>query len=149
VLFVDYLQKIATASSHTNEEARNIEEIEGLKELALEGKLVVVAIVAAEVAGLRAQRLRLEHLLSSPAVAYEADIIMIMNEKYDIVDRRQIDYNPQYAEQMHQYIVLSVEKNRSGSGLIDLELRKQLQYCRFRPEAKRVSEKLVSGRTRA
>lgn len=148
VLFVDYLQKIATASPHSDEAARNIEEIEGLKDLALEQKIVIVSIVAAEVEGLRAQRLRLEHLLASPAVAYEADIIMVMNEKYEIVDRRQLEYNPQHAEQAHQYVVLSVEKNRAGSDLVDLELRKQLQYCRFRPDAKRVNDKLVSGRVR-
>jgi replicative DNA helicase len=149
VLFVDYLQKIAAISSHKDEEARNIEEIEGLKELALDQRIAILSIVAAEVAGLRSQRLRMEHLLSTPAVAYEADIIMLMNEKYDIVDRRQIEYNPQSAEQMHQYVVLSVEKNRSGSGLVDLELRKQLQYCSFRPDAKRVTDKLVTGKTRA
>jgi len=148
VLFVDYLQKVASVTPHTAEAARNFEEVEGLKELALDQKIVVVAIVAAEVEGLKAQRLRLQHLLTSAAVAYEADIIMLMNEKYDIVDRRHIEYNKHHAEQYHQFVVLSVEKNRSGSDLIDLELRKQLQYCTFRPDARRVEEHLISGRPR-
>src|SRR5438477_4272291 len=140
VLFVDYVQKIASLTPHTAEVARNFEEVEGLKELALDQKIVVVAIAAAEVEGLKSQRLRLQHLLTSAAIAYEADIIMLMNEKYDIVDRRHIEYNRHNAEQYHQYVVLSVEKNRSGSDLIDLELRKQLQFCLFHPKARRVDE---------
>jgi replicative DNA helicase len=148
VLFVDYLQKIATDTPHTAEIARNIEEIEGLKELALTQKIVVVAIVAAEVEGLKAQRMRLQHLLASASIAYEADIVMLMNEKFDIVDRRHLEYNRYNADQFHQYVVLSVEKNRAGSDLVDLELRKLLQFCLFRSDAQRVSEALISGRPR-
>jgi replicative DNA helicase len=148
VLFVDYLQKMASQTPHTAEFARNIEGVEGLKELALTEKAVVVAIVAAEVEGLKAQRMRLQHLLASAAIAYEADVVMLMNEKYDIVDRRHIEYNRHNAEQYHQYVILSVEKNRSGSDLVDLELRKMLQYSYFRPDARRVEEHLIAGRPR-
>ena len=76
-------------------------------------------------------------------MVYEADIVMIMNEEYDILDQHHIAYNPHNAEQMRQYIVLSLEKNRSGSDLIDLEFRKQLQFCCFRPDARRVKENLI------
>jgi replicative DNA helicase len=145
VLFVDYLQKVASLTPHTAEAARNFEEVEALKEMALDQKIVVVAIAAAEVEGLKAQRLRLQHLLASSGIAYEADIIMLMNEKYDIVDHRHIDYNRHHAEQYHQFVVLSIEKNRSGSDLVDLELRKQLQFCHFRGEARRVEEHLITG----
>lgn len=148
VLFVDYVQKIATRTPHTDESGQSIEAIESLKELALREEIVVVAIVAAETQGLRAQRLRLEHLLTSAAIAYEADIIMLMNEKYDIVDRNHIDFNRFNAEQFHNYVVLSIEKNRAGSDLVDLELRKQLQFCLFRADARRVNERLVAGRIR-
>jgi replicative DNA helicase len=148
VLFVDYLQKMASETPHTAGIARSIEEVEGLKELALTEKLVVVAIVAAEVEGLKAQRMRLQHLLASASIAYEADIVLLMNEKYDIVDRRHIEYNRHQAEQYHQYVILSVEKNRSGSDLVDLEIRKMLQYSYFRPDARRVEEHLIAGRTR-
>ncbi|MEO8286209.1 MAG: DnaB-like helicase C-terminal domain-containing protein [Chloroflexota bacterium] len=148
VLFVDYLQKIAAATPHTEEEARNVESLEGLKELALGQGIVVVAIVAAQLEGLKAQRMRLDNLLASAEMAYEADIIMVMNDKYDVVDRQHIDYNTYNAQTFHQYAVLSLEKNRMGSDLVDLELRKQLQFCRFRPNAERVKEKLISGRKR-
>ena len=146
ILFVDYLQKVASQTPHTEEAARSFEEVEGLKELALDQKIAVVAIAAAEVEGLKAQRLRLQHLLASAGIAYEADIIMLMNEKFDIIDRRHLEYNRHNAAQYHQYVVLSVEKNRVGSDLVDLEIRKQLQFCHFRTDARRVEEHLVSGR---
>jgi replicative DNA helicase len=147
VLFVDYLQKIAASTPHTQEEARNVEAIEGLKELALGQGIIVVSIVAAQVEGLKAQRMRLENLLASAELAYEADIIMVMNDKFDVVDRQHVEYNRYNAQLFHQYVVLSLEKNRMGSGLVDLEIRKQLQYCRFRPGAERVKEKLITGRS--
>jgi replicative DNA helicase len=148
ILFVDYLQKVASPTPHTSEAARNFEEVEGLKELALDQRIVVMAIAAAEVEGLKAQRMRLQHLLGSAGLAYESDIIMLMNEKYDIVDHRHIDYNRYNAEQYHQFVVLSIEKNRAGSDLVDLELRKQLQFCHFRGDARRIEEHLITGRPR-
>jgi hypothetical protein len=64
------------------------------------------------------------------------------------VDRRHVEFNRHNAEQYHQFVVLSVEKNRAGSDLVDLELRKQLQFCHFRTDARRVVENLVSSRPR-
>jgi replicative DNA helicase len=148
VLFVDYLQKVASQTPHTEEAARSFEEVEGLKEMSLDQKIAVVAIAAAEVEGLKAQRLRLHHLLTSAGIAYEADIIMLMNEKFDIIDHRHLEYNRHQAAQYHQYVVLSVEKNRVGTDLVDLEIRKQLQFCHFRTDARRVAEHLISGRAR-
>jgi replicative DNA helicase len=148
VHFVDYLQKIAAATPHTQEEARNVEAIEGLKEMALGQNVVVLSIVAAQVEGLKARRMRLENLLASAELAYEADIIMVMNDKFDVVDRQHIEYNRYNAQLYHQFVILSLEKNRMGSDLIDLEMRKQLQFCRFRPTAERVKEKLITGRAR-
>jgi replicative DNA helicase len=148
VLFVDYLQKIAAATPRAEQDARNIEAIDELKALALEQGIVVVAILAAQIEGLRAQRMRLENLLTSAELAYEADMIMIMNEKYDLVDRQHIDYNHYNAQVFHQYVVVSIEKNRMGSDLVDLQFRKQLQFCRFGSVAERVSEHLITGRRR-
>jgi replicative DNA helicase len=145
VLFVDYLQKIAASTPHTDETARSIEALEGLKDLALAQGIVIMAIVAAQVEGLKAQRLHLEHLLSSAEVAYEADVVMVLNEKYAIVDRQHIEFNRYNAQTFHQFVVLSVEKNRMGSDFIDIEIRKQLQFCRFRTDARRVNETLISG----
>jgi replicative DNA helicase len=146
VLFVDYLQKIAPAVPRADQDTRSIEAIEDLKALALEQGIVVVAIMAAQMEGLKAQRMRLQNMLSSAALAYEADLIFIMNEKYDLVDRQHIDYNHYNARVFHQYVVLSIEKNRTGSDMVDLQLRKQLQFCRFGHVAERITEQLIAGR---
>lgn len=143
VLFVDYLQKVATETSHNNEAARNTEQVEGLKEMALSDQILVVSVVAADTEGVKARRLRLGHFLTSPSVVYEADIVMIMNEEYNILDQHHVAYNPHNAEQLRQCVVLSLEKNRAGSDLIDLEFRKQLQFCLFKPDARRVKESLI------
>src|SRR5687768_10293625 len=111
--------------------------------MALSDQVLVISVVAADTEGVRARRLRLGHFLTSPAVVYEADIVMIMNEEYNILDQQHIAYNPHNAEQLRQCIVLSLEKNRAGSDLIDLEFRKQLQFCLFRPDARRVKESLI------
>jgi len=116
-----------------------------LKDIALSQGIIVVAIAASQAEGLKSQRLRLEHLLASAELAYEADIIMTMNEKYDIVDRQHIEFNRYNAHTFRQYVVLSIEKNRMGADLIDLEIRKQLQFCRFRTDAQRIKETLISG----
>ena len=42
----------------------------------------MIAIVAADKEGLKAARLRNHHLRGSSAINYEADIILILNEKY-------------------------------------------------------------------
>ena len=129
-----------------DEEARNVEALEALKELALQQGIVIVAIIAAQIEGLKARRMRLENMLASAELAYEADIIMVMNEKFNVVDRHHIDYNQYNAQLFHQYVILSVEKNRMGSDLIELQLRKQLQFCRFRDVAERVTESTITGR---
>jgi len=146
VLFVDYLQKVAAKTTHSHEEARNVEALEALKELALQQGIVIVAIIAAQIEGLKARRMRLENMLASAELAYEADIIMVMNEKFNVVDRHHIDYNQYNAQLFHQYVILSVEKNRMGSDLVELQLRKQLQFCRFKDAAERVTESTITGR---
>ena len=66
----------------------------------------------------------------------------MMNEKYDIVDRRQIEFNKANAEQFHNYVVLSLEKNRFNAGQIDLEARKVLQYSMFGRDMPRLNSKM-------
>lgn len=142
ILFIDYLQKIASTTPHTNEVARNIAEVEALKELALSQQIIVVAIAAADDEGLKAPRLHAEHLVASASLVYEADLIIIMNEKYDITDPRQLEFNKANVEQFHNYVVLSLEKNRFNAGQIDLEVRKQLQYSMFSRDMRRLNSKI-------
>src|SRR5674536_71287 len=69
----------------------------------------MIAIVAADKEGLKAARLRNHHLRGSSAINYEADIIIIINEKYQIVAKVNIEFNPYQAQRFRDWVVVSVE----------------------------------------
>ena len=106
----------------------------------------VVAIVAADKEGLKAARLRNHHLRGSSAINYEADVIMILNEKYSIVAKVNIEFNPYQAQRFRDWIVLTVEKNRSGQHSVDIEFQKHFEYACFDPTGRTVQEKLIEER---
>lgn len=146
VLFVDYLQKVPIYPETLSETDRVTRVVEGLKDLALSLGLPVVAIVAADSEGLRAARLRLHHLRGGSALLYEADIILILNEKHRIVTKQNLTYNPHQAQSFHSWVVCSVEKNRAGRQLIDLEFRKRFEYACFETDGRPVAEMLIDER---
>jgi replicative DNA helicase len=146
VLFVDYLQKVPVYPESLNETDRVTRVVEGLKDLALSLGLPVVAIVAADSDGLRAPRLRIHHLRGGSAILYEADIILILNEKHRVVTKRNLTFNPHQAQAFHSWIVCSIEKNRGGRQLVDLEFRKRFEYACFEPEGRPVTEILIDER---
>jgi replicative DNA helicase len=146
VLFVDYLQKVPVQPEPPSEEERVTRVVEGLKEMALSLEIPIVAIVAAEKEGLRAPRLRLHHLRGSSALLYEADIILILNDKYKIVAKHNITFNLHQAQAFHAWVVCTVEKNRAGRDLVDLELKKRFEYACFNPQGRAVAEVLLDER---
>ncbi len=146
MLVVDYLQKVFSAQEGPEEE-RVTRVVEGLKDLALDLEVPVLAIVAAEKEGLApGRRLRVHHLRGSSALAYEADIVLVLNDKYDVVARHHLTYDLAAAQRFRSFVVLSIEKNRSGLDHIDVQLRKQLDLSRFDTEGQAVSEQLVDER---
>jgi replicative DNA helicase len=146
LLVVDYLQKVYVPGAAPDDD-RVATVVEGLKDLALEAEVPVLAVVAADKEGLTAgRRLRVQHLRGSASLAYESDVILIMNEKYDIVARHHLMYDSRNAERFRGYVVVSIEKNRAGLNRIDLQLRKRLEQSRFEPEAEPVGEELVDER---
>ena len=147
LIVIDYLQKILVPGGSAVEEERVTTIAEGLKDLALGADVPVFAIVAADKDGLAAgRRLRVHHLRGSSALAYEADIVLIMNDKYDVVARHHLVYNVGNAERFRNYVVVSIEKNRSGLDHIDLEFRKRFEQGRFEVEGAPVPEQLVDER---
>lgn len=146
VLFVDYLQKVPVYPEPLNETERVTRVVEGLKEMALSLQMPVVAIVAADRDGLRAPRLRSHHLRGGSAILYDADIILILNEKYRIVTKQYLTYNEHQARSFHSWIVCSIEKNRSGRQGIDLEFRKRFEHACFHLDGRVVVETLVDER---
>jgi replicative DNA helicase len=146
LLIVDYLQKVFVEGRRTDEE-RASEIVAGLKDIALEFDLPVLAVAAADREGLSAgRRLRVAHLRGSATLAYEPDVILIMNEKVDAVARHHLMYDTRAADRFRDFVVLTIEKNRSGLAKIDLQLRKRLEQSRFERDVQTVPEELVDDR---
>ena len=84
--------------------------------------------------------------LKDLALNYEADIIVILNEKYQIVAKVNIEFNPYQAQRFRDWVVLTVEKNRGGTNAVDLEYQKYFEYSCFDPNGRTVMEKLIEER---
>lgn len=144
LLVVDYLQKVWAPGSP---EEKVTSVVEGLKDLALEADMPVLAVVAADREGLAAgRRLRVAHLRGASALAYEADVVLLMNDKYDVVARHHLVYDAANADRFRNYVVLTVEKNRTGVDRVDLQLRKRFEQARFDTDADLVAEQLIDER---
>lgn len=146
VLFVDYLQKVPVSAEFVEERERVITVSQGLKELAMEANISVVAVTAADLGGMQASRLRLHHLRGSSSVAYEADVVMLLNDKFKIVSKTQMSFSPNAAEGMKRQIVFTVEKNRNGPDGVDIEFGKQYEYLRIDPDGSYVTDRLIDDR---
>lgn len=147
LVVVDYLQKVAAGGTRVSEHDRTTMVSEGLKDFAMEVGIPIVAVVASDHAGLEAgKRMRVNHLRGSTALGYEADIVMIMDHKFDIVARHHLVYDLGAAERFHEWVVISLEKNRSGVGGVNLEYRKRFEQGRFDTDGRVVSEQLIDDR---
>ena len=147
LVVVDYIQKVAVPKGPDSEDERTTLVVEALKDMALEHDVPVLAIVAADKEGLaKAGRLRIFDLRGSSALAYEADVVLMVNDKYDVVARHHLVYDVGNAERFRSWVVVTIEKNRSGLDRIDLEFRKAFEQGRFEPDGGTVSEKLTDER---
>jgi len=146
VVFIDYMQKVPVHPEPPNEAEKVTYVVQGLKDLALTYHVPMVSIVAADKEGLKASRLRNHHLRGSSAINYEADIILILNEKYQIVAKVNIEFNPYQAQRFRDWVVATVEKNRGGTNAVDLEYQKFFEYSCFDPNGRTVMEKLIEER---
>ena len=147
MVVVDYLQKVLVPGGPVDEVERSTTIVEGLKDLAIDLAAPVLAVVAAEKHALRSgTRMRTHHLRGSSALAYEADLILVLSNKFDVVARHHLTYNLGNAERFRQWAVLSVEKNRFGPDGVDLEYRKRFEQGRFEAEGREVTEQLIDDR---
>jgi replicative DNA helicase len=152
---VDYLQKVHASVPSTDrrqparlsEDDKITEVVEGLKDMALDLSVPVLALVAVDNSGLTvATRTRAQDLRGSSALVHEADVVLILNNKFDVVARHHLMYNTGNAELFHHWLVMSIEKNRNGVDSVDLEFRKHFEHFRFDPSGQRVEEELIDGR---
>ncbi len=145
LVVVDYIQKVPDFTEAASEQARIRSVAEGLKQVAIDNPVSILAIAAANEGGLDQKRIRLEHLRGAQSLAYECDVLMMLNSKWSAVSRKHITFDPQNAEEFKKYVVFSVEKNRTGPDFIDLEFEKAFQHYRFEPRGRFVSERLIDG----
>jgi len=144
LLVVDYLQKIPVDRTAMGPETEVTTRLaHGLKDLAMSLQIPVIAIAASDRPGLKAKRMRLADLRGSSALQYEADIGLILNNKYTIVSREHMVYNLMQAETMRSWVVLSVEKNRAGIHAVDMEYALDAAHFRIVPQGGFVRERLV------
>lgn len=147
VVIVDYLQKVPDTRGSDLEEERVARVVAGLKDLALTVESPVFAIAASEPEGITGgKRMRIQHLRGTSALAYEADVVLIVNDKYDVVARHHLVYNTTNSARFRDYVVVSIEKNRSGLDRIDIEFRKRFEQGRFERVGRPVAEQLVDER---
>ena len=144
VVVVDYLQKVAVNREHFESEEEIITYLmHGLKDIALEKGIHIIAIAASDRLGLRSQRMRFADMRGSSAVQYEADIRLMLNNKYDVVSREHLIYNLAQGEAMRNWVVMSVEKNRAGRHAVDMEYALDAAHFRILPKGDFVRERLV------
>ncbi len=146
LVVVDYMQKVPMHPEPDTESEKVTYIVNGLKDIALSEQVALISIVAADKEGLKASRLRNHHLRGSSAINYEADIILIINEKYHIVAKVNIEFNPYQAQRFRDWVILTIEKNRGGQDNIDLEFEKHFEFSCFDPNGRTVQEKLIEER---
>lgn len=139
LLVVDYLQKLTRDPSdvHAEEAARDC------KGLALDTGAAVLAISATDHEGLRVPRVRLAHLRGSATLAYESDLVLVLEDKLQAVSRRHTAFDGTKARQYRDRSVVVLEKHRRGMDGVAFELRRSLAYSWFDPAGSVVAEELA------
>ncbi len=146
-VFVDYLQKVAVYPERPRDENDKVTIIvEGLKDIALSLDVPVWSIVAADRDGLKSKRIHLFHLRGSSALDYESDIAIIMNNKYHILSKDHVAFNPYTAKQFRDWVVFTVEKNRAGRAMQDMEFQLHGQHFAFDPRGQKVQQQLIDDK---
>jgi replicative DNA helicase len=146
-VFVDYLQKIAVHPERPRDENDKVTIIvEGLKDIAMSLDVPVWAIVAADREGLKSKRIHLFHLRGSSALDYESDIAIIMNNKYQILSKDHVSFNPYTAKQYRDWVVWTIEKNRAGRAMQDMEFQLHGQHFAFDTRGQKVQQQLIDDK---
>jgi replicative DNA helicase len=146
-VFIDYLQKIAVHPERPRDENDKVTIIvEGLKDIALSLDVPVWSIVAADREGLKSKRIHLFHLRGSSALDYESDIAIIMNNKYQILAKDHVAFNPYTAKQFRNWVIWTIEKNRAGRAMQDMEFEIHGQHFAFDPRGQKVQQQLIDDK---
>lgn len=145
LVVVDYLQKVVVGEVD-DEDVRVARIATRLKDAALELACPVLAVTAVDRPGLDARRIRSRHLKGSVTLAYEADVVVVVQDKFDIVAREHLVYDLTLAEEFRRWFVWTLEKNRHGADHVEMEFRKRLSQGYVEPHGRPVADVLVDER---
>lgn len=134
VLMVDHLQKI---------DGNAARGAEFCKQLAVDSSATVVAAATTTEQGIADQRLRQPGLVDAAVLGHESDIEILLNDKLSIVSRSHSAFDSVRANEFRSQVIFSVEKNRRGSGDVDLEFTRDFGHRRFQTAGRFVTERLV------
>ena len=144
LVVVDYLQKIPVRANSLEPETEVTTHLtQGLKDMAMTMGTQIIAIAASDRVGLKSRRMRLADLRGSSALQYEADVGLVLNNKYAILSREHMIYNLSQAEAMRDWVVMSVEKNRAGRNAVDMEFQLDAAHFRMVSRGDFVRDRLV------
>ena len=141
-------RRCRSSRSPNTEEEKVTRVVSGLKDIALALE-VPVHLRSSPPTGRAPEgpkRLRNHHLRGSSAMNYESDIILILNDKYHIVAKVNIEFNPYQAQRYRDWVVRLIEKNRGGQDNVNLEYEKLFEYSCFDPTGRQTAEKLIEER---
>lgn len=142
-VFVDYLQKVSVPRDIGSDDERAGYIGEQLKEIASTRDAAIIAVTAADRESMTDRRVRAYHMRGASGLAYEADLIMTLNDKSVAVSRSHLAFDPVRAESFRRQVVLSVEKFRNGPSGLDIDFTKDYSHYRLEPEGTFLTEKLV------
>lgn len=147
LVMVDPIQKVPLEAGPAGTDAPRVAVVERLKHLAQELGVPILAVAAADrPLATKPGRTRLDDLRGSAELAHEADVVLLLHEKFDVVARHHLVYDLANADRFKQWLVMTVEKNRHGVEDVELEFRKCFAEGRFDAQGGHVSEQLVEGR---
>jgi replicative DNA helicase len=139
VVFVDYLQKVEAAWEGGPDSVSG-----GLKDLALSCNLAIVGITAMEGDELTRRRQQIGHMADRGSVAYDADTVLVLNDKHLIIHPSNRPDSTMAIQKLHARVVLTVDKCRRAFAPTDVELVKDFASFRFEPDCSFVGEQLIA-----
>jgi replicative DNA helicase len=132
VLIVDYAQRVPLSPALMRlglVESQRIDLImRGLKSLAMNHGITVLAVTAADAEGLRRQRIHVENLWGPATVQYEPDVAIILNR--DTLDR--VDGE--------RWVRVAIEKNRHGPSEVEFRHRLHGAFYHMSPHGEPVTD---------
>ena len=145
LVIVDYLQKVHDPKD-VSEDEQTTRITEQLKDLRSSSTARCWPSPLPTTRAPAGYRLRARHLRGSTALAYEPDLVLILNTKSDIVARHHLMFDGNSHERFRNWSILTVEKNLAGHDGAELEFKKRFDQGRFESDGGAVAERLVDER---